>query len=102
MNTVNDKSINRALDFFVVTLIPPTEKDKFTFQLIDEEERLYIGYTDHGKKPQIYLHHDNKENVLHILPFTFSSFPMDRLLVYLANEESLPYFAENIDCSTRK
>lgn len=97
LNKVDDKSLNRALDFFVVNLIPPTEKDVFTFQLIDEEEHLYIGYTDHAKKPQIYLHHDKKENVLHILPFTFSSFPMDRLLVYLANEESLPYFAENID-----
>lgn len=93
----DDKSLNRALDFFVVNLIPPTEKDQFSFQLIDEADHLYIGFTDFGKKPQIYLKHDEKREILHIMPFTFSSFPMDRLVVYLANEESLSYFSEQLD-----
>lgn len=65
--------------------------------MIDEDERLYIGFTDYGKKPQIYLKQVQKKKVLHITPFTFSTFPMDRLMVYLSNEESLAYFAEEID-----
>lgn len=32
-----------------------------------------------------------------MIPFTFSTFPMDRLMVYLSNEEFLVYFAEEID-----
>lgn len=32
-----------------------------------------------------------------MIPFTFSTFPMDRLMVYLSNEEFLAYFAEEID-----
>lgn len=95
--TADDNQLNRVLDFFAVNLIPPTEKDQFSFQLIDEGEQLYLGFSDHGKKPQLYLQHDSKGKLLHIMPFTFSSFSMDRLLVYLANEESLPYFSEQID-----
>lgn len=94
---IDVQSLNSALDFFETNLIPPTEKDQLSFQLIDEDERLYIGFTDYGKKPQIYLKQDQKKKVLHIIPFTFSTFPMDRLMVYLSNKESLAYFAEEID-----
>ena len=95
--TVDAQSLNSALDLFLATLIPPTEKDQFSFKSIDEDEHLYIGFTDYGKKPQIYLKQDQKKKVLHIIPFTFSAFPMDRLMVYLSNEESLAYFSEEID-----
>lgn len=54
------QSLNSALDFFVANLTPPTEKDQFSFQLIDKDERLHIGFTDYGKKPQTYLKQDQK------------------------------------------
>ncbi|NBA62798.1 hypothetical protein [Enterococcus mundtii] len=57
---IDPQSLNRVLDFFVANLIPPTEKDQFSFQLIDEDERLYIGFTDYGKKTQIFLKQSQK------------------------------------------
>lgn len=91
------QSLNSALDFFVANLTPPTEKDQFSFQLIDKDERLHIGFTDYGKKPQTYLKQDQKKKVLHIITFTFSTFRIDRLIVYLLNEEFLAYFSEETD-----
>ncbi|MBX8937145.1 hypothetical protein [Enterococcus gilvus] len=90
----DDNKLNRVLDFFVVNLALSSENDPFSFQLTDEAEHLYLGFNDYGKKPKLCLQNDPKGRV-YIVPFT--SFSMDRLLVYLANEESLPCFSEQID-----
>lgn len=93
----DDNQLNRMIDFFVANLIPPSEQDSFTFQLIDEEKKIYLGFTHFGKQAQLYLHHDAETNILHIVSSTFSTFSMDRLLAFLANEESLPYFTKKLD-----
>lgn len=71
---IDTQSLISALDFFVASLTPPTEKDQFSFQLIDKDERLYIGFTDYGKKPQTYLKQDQKKKVLYIVPSHFQHF----------------------------
>lgn len=93
----NEKSLNRMIDFFVVNLTPPTEADRFSFKRISLERNLYLGFTDFGNEAQLYLHHDRVTNILHIMPATFADFNRNRLLVYLSNEESLPYFAQNLE-----
>lgn len=95
-NLNGEKEMNQMIEFFVTNLIPPTEQDQFTFQCIDEEKQLYLGLTNFGKKAQLYLQHDDKNNILHIMPFTFSSFSVDRLLVYLANKDSYSYFGKHL------
>lgn len=84
------------IEFFITNLVPPTEQDQFTFQCIDEKKRLYLGSTNFGKEAQLYLHHDNQNHILHMMPFTFSNFSVDRLLVYLANQESYSYFGKHL------
>lgn len=91
------ESLNRMIDFFVVNLMPPTEADRFSFKLTSQEKNMYLGFTNFGKEAQLYLHHDINNNILHIMPATFANFSRDRLLVYLGNEESLPYFSKNLD-----
>lgn len=93
----DDNQLNRMIDFFVANLIPPSKQESFTFQLIDEEKKIYLGFTHFGKQAQLYLHHDTETNILHIVSSTFSTFSMDRLLAFLANEESLPYFTKELD-----
>lgn len=93
---VSEKEMDRMIEFFIINLIPPTEQDQFTYQCIDEKKQLYLGSTKFGKEAQLYLHHDNQNHILHILPFTFSSFSVDCLLVYLANQESYSYFGKHL------
>ncbi|MBF2483838.1 helix-turn-helix domain-containing protein [Listeria welshimeri] len=93
----DDNQLNRMIDFFVANLIPPSEQDSFTFQLIDEEKSIYLGFTHFRKQAQLYLHYDAETNILHIVSSTFSTFSMDRLLAFLANEESLPCFTKELD-----
>ena len=88
--------MDRMIDFFITNLIPPTEQDQFTFQCIDEKEQLYLDSTNFGKEAQLYLHHDNQNHILHMMPFTFSNFSVDRLLVYLTNCESYSYFGKHL------
>jgi transcriptional regulator with XRE-family HTH domain len=96
-NRENEQSLNRLIDFFVANLMPPTEADRFSFKQTSQEKNMYLGFTNFGKEAQLYLHHDTNNNILHIMPATFADFSRDRLLVYLGNEESLPYFAKNLE-----
>ncbi len=82
--------MDRMIEFFITNLIPPTEQDQFTFQCIDEKKQLYLGSTNFGKEAQLYLQHDNQNHILHMMPFTFSNFSVDRILVYLANQNPIP------------
>ncbi|WAT24876.1 helix-turn-helix domain-containing protein [Aerococcus urinaeequi] len=93
---ISEKEMDRMIEFFITNLIPPTEQDQFTFQCIDEKKRLYLGSTNFGKEAQLYLHHDNQNHILHMMPFIFSNFSVDRLLVYLANQESYSYFGKHL------
>ena len=93
---VSEKEMDRMIEFFITNLIPPTEQDQFTFQCIDEAKQLYLGSTNFGKEAQLYLQHDNQNHILHIMPFTFSNFSVDRLLVYLANQEYYSYFGKHL------
>lgn len=93
---VSEKEMNRMIKFFITSLIPPTEQDQFAFKCINEAKQLYIGSTNFGKEVQLYLQHDNQNQIPHIMPFTFSNFSVDRLLVYLANQESYSYFGKHL------
>ncbi len=93
---VSEKEMDRMIEFFITNLIPPTEQDQFTFQCIDEKKQLYLGSTNFGKEAQLYLQHDNQNHILHMMPFTFSNFSVDRILVYLANQKSYSYFGKHL------
>src|SRR5699024_11644878 len=61
-----------------------------------------FGSTNFGKEAQLYLHHDNQNHILHMMPFTFSNFSVDRLLAYLANQESYSYFGKHLRSEERR
>lgn len=97
-NAITDeKEVNNLIDFFVVNLISPMEKDRFTLECISQENQLYLGLTNFGKEAQLYLHHDQDKHILHIMPMGFSEFSRNCLLVYLVNGEFFPYFGQNLN-----
>lgn len=57
---------------------------------VSMKKQLYLGSTNFGKEAQLYLQHDNQNHILHMMPFTFSNFSVDRILVYLANQNPIP------------
>lgn len=87
----DNQQMKNYIRFFVNNINPPDEREQYSFQMIDDDLSMYLGSTKDGAKAQIYLHFDQVKSVMHIMPFTFAEQSVDRLLIFLNNNESLRY-----------
>lgn len=97
----DDQELNRVVTFFTENLTPPTEKDYFYYHQMDEEKNLYLASNNFGKTAKLYLHYDDINEIIHILPFTFAEQSISRLFIFLTNLESIKYFSKNLEVEMR-
>lgn len=92
----DDRQLNKMIQFITENLTPPSDEDYFSFQLLDVEKQIYLVSNNFGKTAKLYLYYDMKEDVMHLMPFTFADQSVNRLMIFLTNAESLEYFTKNL------
>lgn len=58
---------------------------------------MYLCSNNFGKTAKLFMHYDKKNEMIHLMPFTFTDGSVSRVFIFLTNEESIQYFTKYLD-----